>query len=237
MRAAANLGITSAAPAASAAARAPTASAPPGDSMSIDDSAPSQAPVFLDLNGDGEVSSSLYDPTPDLTSAEPSLLDNPILDAATAPLPVDPFSTQTDLEKQAEVPVDTPTPAIPSTAPPRLLPEDGEAANLKPVVIIGPSGVGKGTLIARFMDRHGAHFGFTVSHTTRQPRPGEQDGKEYHFVTREAMQKAVSEGQFLEHAEVHGNLYGTSIAAVRAVSSEGKTAILEIDVQVHQLFS
>lgn len=116
-------------------------------------------------------------------------------------------------------------------------PTDSSALNLRPVVIIGPSGVGKGTLVGKFMERHGAHFGFTVSHTTRTPRPGEQDGVQYHFVAREEMERAISVGEFLEHAEVHGNLYGTSVAAVTKVKGQGKTAIVEIDVQVYLCYS
>eukprot|EP00892_Ulva_mutabilis_P002089 jgi/Ulvmu1/11881/UM081_0039.1 len=102
---------------------------------------------------------------------------------------------------------------------------------LRPVVVIGPSGVGKGTLIGRLMEQHRDRFGFTVSHTTRAPREGEEDGVHYHFVTREAMERDIAAGRFLEHAEVHGNLYGTSTAAVHAVAAAGNCAILDIDVQ------
>jgi guanylate kinase len=70
------------------------------------------------------------------------------------------------------------------------------------VVICGPSGVGKGTLIARLMSDHASCFGFSVSHTTRGPRPGEENGVHYHFSTREVVERAVAQGQFLEHAEV-----------------------------------
>jgi guanylate kinase len=80
----------------------------------------------------------------------------------------------------------------------------------KPVVFAGPSGVGKGTLIKMLMDRFPAEqFGFCVSHTTRKPRHGEENGVHYHFVTVDAMKKEISEGKFIEYAEVHGNYYGT----------------------------
>jgi guanylate kinase len=88
-----------------------------------------------------------------------------------------------------------------------------------PLVICGPSGVGKGTLIGRLVADFPRHFGFSVSHTTRGPRPGEVDGVSYHFTTREAMEPMVAKGLFLEHAEVHGNMYGTSAAAVLDVCS------------------
>ena len=76
----------------------------------------------------------------------------------------------------------------------------------RPVVVCGPSGVGKGTLLGRLMADYPDEFGFSVSHTTRQPRPGEQDGEHYHFITNEAMQPMVDAGEFLESAKVHGNM-------------------------------
>ncbi|XP_024527108.1 guanylate kinase 1 [Selaginella moellendorffii] len=100
-----------------------------------------------------------------------------------------------------------------------------------PVVICGPSGVGKGTLIAKLMQEFPDKFGFSVSHTTRKPREKELDGVHYHFTSRDSMELAVNEGMFLEHANVHGNMYGTSISAVEAVSDGGKRCILDIDVQ------
>jgi guanylate kinase len=80
----------------------------------------------------------------------------------------------------------------------------------KPVVFCGPSGVGKGTLIAKLM-KHFANepFGFSVSHTTRQPREGEIDGVHYNFTTVEQMKQEIEEGKFIEYAEVHGRYYGT----------------------------
>mmetsp|Transcript_8243 Transcript_8243/g.12679 ORF Transcript_8243/g.12679 Transcript_8243/m.12679 type:complete len:198 (+) Transcript_8243:84-677(+) len=106
------------------------------------------------------------------------------------------------------------------------------SSNPQPVVICGPSGVGKGTLIELMNKRFpNDQFGFSVSHTTRKPRPGEEDGVHYNFTTVEAMKKEIEEGKFIEHAEVHGNFYGTSIAAVESVQSSGKICILDIDVQ------
>lgn len=101
----------------------------------------------------------------------------------------------------------------------------------RPVVICGPSGVGKGTLIAKLMEAHPGAFGFSVSHTTRAPRPGEEDGVHYHFAEKSAMEREIAEGKFLEHARVHANIYGTSLAAVEAVAAQGKICLLDIDVQ------
>lgn len=92
----------------------------------------------------------------------------------------------------------------------------------KPVVISGPSGVGKGTLISMLMKEYPLMFGFSVSHTTRAPRNMEKDGVHYHFTERSLMEKAIKDGKFLEFAVVHGNLYGTSIEAVEVVADDGK---------------
>eukprot|EP00005_Dracoamoeba_jomungandri_P002122 CAMPEP_0174254480 /NCGR_PEP_ID=MMETSP0439-20130205/3796_1 /TAXON_ID=0 /ORGANISM="Stereomyxa ramosa, Strain Chinc5" /LENGTH=185 /DNA_ID=CAMNT_0015336083 /DNA_START=12 /DNA_END=566 /DNA_ORIENTATION=- len=102
---------------------------------------------------------------------------------------------------------------------------------LRPLVVAGPSGAGKSTLIRKLMDEFPAKFGFSVSHTTRGIRPGEEDGKHYHFVDRETFEQKVSEGNFIEHAEYSGNLYGTSFSAVSDVQDAGKICILDIDIQ------
>jgi guanylate kinase len=104
---------------------------------------------------------------------------------------------------------------------------------LDPLVVCGPSGVGKGTIIAKYMEDFGGkdRFGFTVSHTTRSPRPGEEDGIHYHFSSHDAMRLEIDAGLFLEHAEVHGNLYGTSWSSMRNVQTSGKRCLLDIDVQ------
>ncbi|ETE72301.1 Guanylate kinase [Ophiophagus hannah] len=142
----------------------------------------------------------------------------------------------------------------------------------RPVVLSGPSGAGKSTLLKKLLKDYDNVFGFSVSHTTRQPRPGEVNGKErtrepqshlkecrrtqqhlltnhactlagscekaglflaldYHFVTREEMQKEVDAGEFVEHAEFSGNIYGTSKAAIQAVQAQNQICILDIDLQ------
>ncbi|KAK9450400.1 P-loop containing nucleoside triphosphate hydrolase protein [Limtongia smithiae] len=104
-------------------------------------------------------------------------------------------------------------------------------ASLRPIVISGPSGTGKSTLLKRLFVEYPDTFGFSVSHTTRGPRPGEVDGVAYHFVTKAAFADLVAADAFLEHAEFSGNSYGTSIKAVQDVATKGKTCILDIDMQ------
>ncbi|KAI5709348.1 hypothetical protein M8J76_016087 [Diaphorina citri] len=104
-------------------------------------------------------------------------------------------------------------------------------SNRNILVVCGPSGSGKSTLLRRLFQDYPDRFGFSVSHTTRGPRPGEVDGKAYHFVTRADMEERIAAGEFLEHAEFAANLYGTSRAAVEAVINSGKTCVLDIEVQ------
>ncbi|PWN44664.1 putative guanylate kinase [Ceraceosorus guamensis] len=106
----------------------------------------------------------------------------------------------------------------------------------RPVVLCGPSGVGKSTLIKRLFADH-PEFGFSVSHTTRSPRSGETNGVAYHFTDRPSFLAGVEKGDFLEHAEFGGNLYGTSAQAVvdvqNAKTPDGakKRCLLDIDTQ------
>ena len=81
------------------------------------------------------------------------------------------------------------------------------------------------------LQEYGSRFGFSVSHTTRAPRPNEVDGVHYHFSNRATMEQDIGRGLFLEHAPVHDNLYGTSLAAAANLSRTGKVAVLDIDVQ------
>src|SRR5512143_3678156 len=83
------------------------------------------------------------------------------------------------------------------------------------IIISSPSGAGKSTLTGRLRERI-PNLKFSVSHTTRQKRPGEVDGREYHFVSRETFERLTQLDEFLEWAEVHGNLYGTSRKEVDA---------------------
>jgi guanylate kinase len=76
-----------------------------------------------------------------------------------------------------------------------------------------------------------SYFGFSVSHTTRNPREGEVDGVQYNFVTPEDMTKEIEQGKFMEYACVHTNYYGTSFAAIEKIQAEGRICILDIDIQ------
>jgi len=96
-------------------------------------------------------------------------------------------------------------------------------------VISGPSGVGKSTVCHRLCAALPAEF--SVSVTTRQARPGEAHARDYHYVTRAEFERLRDRGGLLEWAEVYGNLYGTPAAPVDAATAEGRTMILEIDIQ------
>lgn len=97
-------------------------------------------------------------------------------------------------------------------------------------VISGPSGAGKGTLVARVRDRY-PRLGLTVSATTREPREGEIDGKSYYFLTDEEFARRVEAGEFVEWAHVHGHSYGTLVSEVSSKLEAGASLVLEIDVQ------
>ena len=98
------------------------------------------------------------------------------------------------------------------------------------LIISSPSGGGKGTLIKEVLERV-PNLGYSVSLTTRAPRFGEEDGRHYHFVTKEEFQREISGGGFLEYAEVHSNLYGTLKSQIERITQGGRDVILEIDVQ------
>jgi len=97
-------------------------------------------------------------------------------------------------------------------------------------IVAAPSGAGKSSLVNALLEREPG-IALSVSHTTRPPRPGDRDGKHYHFVNRGVFERMVAEGAFLEHAEVFGNLYGTSRAAIEALLAQGRDVLLEIDWQ------
>jgi guanylate kinase len=99
------------------------------------------------------------------------------------------------------------------------------------LILSSPSGAGKTTLCNK-LRREFPALAFSVSHTTRKPRPGEQDGREYHFVTETEFRELVDEGAFAEWAEVHGNLYGTSLAEIeRARRANALGILFDIDFQ------
>ncbi|MDQ6720359.1 MAG: guanylate kinase [Candidatus Dormibacteraeota bacterium] len=98
------------------------------------------------------------------------------------------------------------------------------------VVISGPSGVGKDTIIQRLLELD-PNLKYSVSCTTRAPRPGEVDGVNYSFVSRERFEELLAQGHFLEHASYDGNLYGTPAAPVEAARAAGQDIVLKIEVQ------
>jgi guanylate kinase len=97
------------------------------------------------------------------------------------------------------------------------------------LVVSGPSGSGKTTLCRRLAGENEAHY--SISCTTRSPRPGETDGKDYHFLSREQFLSKRDNGEFLESAEVHGNLYGTLCSEVVQYLQAGQDVVMDLDVQ------
>jgi len=107
-------------------------------------------------------------------------------------------------------------------------------------MVVAPSGAGKSTLVNALLAQDKA-IRLSISHTTRRPRPGEQNGREYHFITTEEFRVARDRGDFLEWAEVHGNYYATSRVWIEEQMAQGTDVLLEIDwqgaQQVHKRFS
>lgn len=100
----------------------------------------------------------------------------------------------------------------------------------KTFIISGPSGVGKSTVLKALMEKRGNLY-FSVSATTREPRPGETDGVHYHFLDVATFREWIGKDEFLEHAEFVGNHYGTPKRYVKAAMAEGRDVILDIEVQ------
>ena len=103
-------------------------------------------------------------------------------------------------------------------------------ANGKVIVVSAPSGAGKGTILRRVIEEDDC-LTTTVSATTRRPRPAEQDGLNYHFISAQDFDAKIAAGEFLEWAQVHGNRYGTLLADIEARLATGRDVALELDVQ------
>ena len=98
------------------------------------------------------------------------------------------------------------------------------------IIMSGPSGVGKGTIREKLMEDKSLNLFYSVSMTTRAPRPGEANGREYYFVSKDEFQRNIDNGNLLEWAEFVGNRYGTPKDKVEKMRDEGKNVLLEIDV-------
>jgi len=94
---------------------------------------------------------------------------------------------------------------------------EASSSKHKPIIIAGPSGVGKGTLIAKLTEKYPSSFGFSVSYTTRDPRPGEVDGVNYNFITKDKFKEMIEAGDFIEYFEVHTNFYGTAKQGIHKI--------------------
>ncbi|KAL2112046.1 hypothetical protein VUR80DRAFT_8723 [Thermomyces stellatus] len=101
----------------------------------------------------------------------------------------------------------------------------------RPIVISGPSGVGKGTLYNLLFERHPDTFTLSVSHTTRAPRAGEADGVHYHFVKMEEFEALIEKNGFVEHAQFGGNRYGTSKQTIEEQTAKGRVVLLDIEME------
>ena len=112
-----------------------------------------------------------------------------------------------------------------------LLPTDR-----RPVVISGPSGVGKGTLYKMLLERHPNTFATSISHTTREPRPGEVRDHDYYYVSMTEFEELIEQGGFLEHAKFGGNRYGTSKKMIEDFLGKGRVVILDIEMEVREDF-
>lgn len=107
---------------------------------------------------------------------------------------------------------------------------DGSPRARNVFVVSAPSGAGKHTILKRVLARD-PELTYSISATSRPPRPGEQDGREYYFLDRAEFERRAAAGEFAEWAEVHGNLYGTLRRELDRIAASGKDALLELDVQ------
>ena len=103
------------------------------------------------------------------------------------------------------------------------------------IVVSGFSGAGKGTLMKELLKQYPGQYTLSISATTRQPRDGEEDGREYFFITTEEFEKMIAQDQLIEYARYVNNYYGTPRAYVEQKLEEGKDVILEIEIQGHRL--
>jgi guanylate kinase len=125
-----------------------------------------------------------------------------------------------------------------SAAPHKTIPLTNDLvvpSDNRPIVISGPSGVGKGTLYKLLLTRRPNVFATSVSHTTREPRPGEKAGVDYYYIKMEEFEKMIEESKFVEHAKFGGNRYGTSKMTISDLTASGKVVVLDIEMEVREL--
>ncbi|CAD8137194.1 unnamed protein product [Paramecium pentaurelia] len=103
-------------------------------------------------------------------------------------------------------------------------------STIKPLIVSGPSGVGKGSLVTKLLQNN-QNFVYSVSLTTRKPRPNEQNGVNYFFVDKNVFDEKIINDAFLEFCEVHGNFYGTAKHQINDIIKQNKIPLIEIDVQ------
>lgn len=98
------------------------------------------------------------------------------------------------------------------------------------IVVSAPSGAGKTTLCQKLLAKY-SNLSYSISYTTRAPRQGEENGRDYFFISRQDFEQMISKGDFLEYAQVHGNLYGTAFSQIVNALDAGRDILLDIDVQ------
>ncbi|KAH9223788.1 P-loop containing nucleoside triphosphate hydrolase protein [Leptodontidium sp. 2 PMI_412] len=103
--------------------------------------------------------------------------------------------------------------------------------DLRPIIISGPSGVGKGTLYKLLLDRHPNTFATSISHTTREPRPGETRDVDYYYTDMATFEAMIDKGGFVEHAKFGGNRYGTSKKMIGELTAGGRVCVLDIEME------
>jgi hypothetical protein len=130
------------------------------------------------------------------------------------------------------LPPETPLPKTFFKADSNKLIAPSAPADLRPIVISGPSGVGKGTLYKMLLEKYPSTFATSISHTTRDPRPGEKRDVDYYYVPMQEFEDLIEEKGFVEHAKFGGNRYGTSKKMIREMGESGRIVVLDIEMEV-----